>query len=73
MKGTSELHLFVGTPISNSTCTASQKSICQKMDRTESIEQRFICKDEKEARLLCAQIGRGVCGICLSDLYKTTS
>lgn len=70
-KETNEMHLFEGTPILNSPCVTSQKSICQKMDKSENVESKFTCKDENEARLLCAKIGRGVCGDCLSHLYKT--
>lgn len=31
----------------------------------------FTCKDEVEARKKCAELGRKVCGTCVSHLYKT--
>jgi hypothetical protein len=31
----------------------------------------FTCKDEQEARLKCATIGREVCGVCISSIYAS--
>jgi len=62
-KDTKEYHLFKGK---------SSKSICKKMSQPcENIEHKFSYKDEDEARLKCAEVGRKVCGICISHLYKT--
>jgi len=69
-KETGELHLFKGSFKDNG-CTSADISICNKMKKEESEGNRFQCKNEDEARTLCASIGRQVCGICVSDLYET--
>ena len=69
-KDTNELHLFEGT-MTKDGCTSSQKSICNKMDKSESAGNKFTCYTEDEARKKCAEIGRAVCGICISHLYNT--
>lgn len=68
---TEELHLFEGQMTENA-CTAAALSICRKMNRKEeSAGWQFSCKDEEEARVLCANKGRKVCGTCVSHLYTT--
>ncbi len=67
-KDTNELHLFKGK-MTEEGCTSKQISICEKMDKSESVGNRFACKTEEEARKKCAEIGRNVCGICVSHLY----
>jgi hypothetical protein len=67
---TEELHLFEGEMIDKG-CTSCDKSICEKMTKTESSGNAFACKNENDARLACAQAGRQVCGICVSHLYTT--
>jgi len=69
-KETEELHLFKGTFNTDGSCTAKKLSICEGMDRTDA-KLVFKCKDEHEARTLCAIEGRGVCGVCVSHLYTT--
>jgi hypothetical protein len=69
-KDTREYHLFKGTFTQNG-CTSKEKSICEKMDKSESIRNVFTCQDEDTTRLNCANIGREVCGICISHLYST--
>lgn len=70
-KDTEELHLFRATPNPNNTCTPVGKSICKKMDLSESIKNEFACEDEATARKECANLGRKVCGTCVSSLYQT--
>jgi hypothetical protein len=41
------------------------------MDKSESTGNIFACADEDLARKKCAEIGREVCGICVSHLYTT--
>ncbi len=69
-KDTNELHLFKGEMTENS-CTSGSKSICEKMLKSESAGNQFQCETESEARKLCADIGRSVCGICVSHLYAS--
>lgn len=69
-KDTEELHLFMGE-MTEDACTSKQQSICKKMNKSESTGNRFQCADESTARKKCAEIGRGVCGICVSHLYET--
>ena len=69
-KNTKELHLFIGKMTSdNAGCTSVLLSICQKMDRAESESNIFSCETEVIARKKCAEIGKEVCGICVSSLY----
>lgn len=73
-KDTGELHLFVGQfnpPGSDYTCTSSRLSICDKMQSSDSQGNIFACLTESDARKKCAEIGRSVCGICVSSLYAT--
>ena len=70
---TEELHLFEGdfTNVKEKKCNSKQISICEKMDKNESEGNLFFCEDENIARTKCAQLGRKVCGICVSHLYAT--
>jgi len=67
---TDELHLFEGD-MTDKGCTSAQKSICKKMDKSESSGNVFTCKNENDARVKCAESGRKVCGTCVSHLYTT--
>jgi len=72
--GTGELHLFVGRfnpPNSAHPCTSHSVSICEKMKFADSERNIFSCQKEGEARTKCAEVGRAVCGICVSSLYAT--
>jgi hypothetical protein len=69
-KDTGEYHLFEGS-MTKDGCTSKQVSICEKMDKSESTGNIFACADEDLARKKCAEIGREVCGICVSHLYTT--
>ena len=68
---TDEFHLFEATVTSGSKCTPKSKSICRKMKKSESTGNKFACKDEDAARKNIANIGRSVCGTCVSHLYET--
>lgn len=70
-RDTEELHLFKGKMIGDKECTSENKSICGMMDKSESSRNIFACKNESEARKLCAEIGRTVCGVCVSHLYAS--
>lgn len=45
------------------------KSVCEKMDVQDRANTVFVDKEEEEARLGCAKIGRRMCGVCVSHLY----
>jgi hypothetical protein len=66
---TKELHLFEGD-MTPEGCNSESTSICRKMKKSESEKNIFACFNEGEARVKCAQIGRDVCGICVSHLYS---
>jgi hypothetical protein len=70
-KGTDEFHLFKGKMTAVDKCTSEASSICNKMSGNESVGNRFTCESEDSARLKCAEIGRQVCGTCVSSLYTT--
>lgn len=67
---TKELHLFEGD-MTTTGCNSKSTSICEKMKKLESEKNIFTCFNEGEARKKCAEIGRDVCGICVSHLYST--
>ena len=71
-KETAELHLFEGEMTLNNPnhkCTSDNTSVCKKMKKTDSKVNVFSCVKEQEARGQCAELGREVCGICVSHLY----
>jgi len=68
---TDEIHIFEGkfTP---DNCTAKNSCICGKINRKDDNVQLIIkCLDEDEARNKAAELGRNVCGVCVSNLYTT--
>ncbi len=73
-KETGEMHLFKGRmPADNPKykCTSNSDSICEGMSNNDKLMNKFSCEDEPSARRKCAEIGRKVCGTCVSHLYET--
>lgn len=71
-KSTKELHLFECTPTQPNGCTCEDISVCDKMKKLESEGSNlFSCQNENDARQKCAEIGRQVCGLCVSHLHET--
>lgn len=70
-ENTDELHLFEGEMKPDGGCTANRESVCTEMSYNEGSRNKFACKDEHDARKMCAEIGRAVCGTCVSHLYAT--
>lgn len=73
-KETGEMHLFKGRMNKNDNdhpCTSKSISICERMDKSDSEINRFTCYDENQARKKCAELGRLVCGTCVSHLYES--
>jgi hypothetical protein len=72
-KTAEEYHLFEGEGESENEkkCTMGTHSICKKMDAAQGDESIFSCKNEKAARMKCAEEGKKVCGICVSHLYAS--
>ncbi|MBU0613719.1 hypothetical protein KJ766_00320 [Patescibacteria group bacterium] len=68
---TGELHLFEAEEVSKNSCLPNEWSLCKKMNKNSSVENTFLCQTEDSARVLCAETGRKVCGICISHLYET--
>lgn len=71
---TNEMHLFAGkfTPHDlMHKCNASIESVCKEVKKADCKTTTFTCKNEQEARDLCAKIGRSVCANCIKELYKT--
>lgn len=72
MKNTGELHLFEsGKSLALGVCMKEKDSICGRMTISDKVRIIFECKNEDDARLECAKIGRAVCGTCVSHLYAT--
>lgn len=69
-KNSEELHLFISR-IPSDGCIAEDKSICKKMNFGEKAGVVFSCRDENEIRKKAAELGRRVCGTCISKLYNT--
>lgn len=69
-KNTGVLHLF-HSKLNGDACNVEphKLSICQRMSLDESEATIFRCENENEARRRCAEIGREVCGTCVSNLY----
>ena len=66
-----ECHLFE-CEMSGNQCNCPDESICGKMEGSEKFGSNlFSCKNEKDARIVIAQLGRRVCGTCVSHLYET--
>jgi hypothetical protein len=65
-----QFHLFAGK-LDGEECVSKQTSLCGKMDNSESIESIFACEDDISTRKKCAEIGKPICGICISYLYTT--
>lgn len=73
-KNTGEYHIFVGTFLPNDDeypCNSKYNSDCKEMTKDDSKRNIFACKNENEARKLCAEYGRKVCANCIRELYKT--
>ena len=66
---TEELHLFKGVLNVGNSYSYEELSVCQKMHINENIEIKFSDKPEDIARTECAELGRQVCGTCVSNLY----
>lgn len=73
-KTTGELHIFEGEMTPNHPdhqCKSPSLSICEKMRKTDSTKNIFACATEGQARIKSANIGRSVCGVCVSHLYES--
>jgi len=71
---THEIHIHEGDFTDSPTrCNSNEKSICKESDKATSTNNIpfGICLNEDEARKRAAEIGRGVCGTCVSHLYTT--
>lgn len=70
---TGEHHIFEGKLTSKDPliCESSRNSICRKvlLSGTDNIGER--CLAEDVARKVAAELGRSVCGTCVSRLYAT--
>lgn len=70
-QNTEEKHIFEGDFISGG-CDAETSSICKKATQ---IQGTWIsnagCLTDQKAREKAAELGRSVCGICVSHLYTT--
>ena len=70
-----EGHIFKSQKLTGYGCNIEELSICEKMKRQDNKINKdfeiFDCETEQAARDKCAKIGRLMCGICISDLYKT--
>ncbi|WP_081407059.1 hypothetical protein [Acinetobacter brisouii] len=69
---TGQFHLFEGKlnpPNSKNKCTSESFSICEKMKWVSGSKDISCEVDESIVRVKCAQLGRAVCGICVSHLY----
>jgi hypothetical protein len=69
---TEEIHIYKGKFTSDTECNANRISICGKVNKvTEDTVRVISCLNEEEARRKAAEIGRTVCGGCVSHLYSS--
>lgn len=52
-------------------CSVPARSICQKAERDSADFVGLACLTEQKAREAAAELGRKVCGTCVSHLYAT--
>lgn len=70
-RSTEEKHIFEGE-FTTKSCNAPTLSICQKANQNEgSWISDAICLTDSKARNKAAELGRSVCGTCVSHLYTT--
>jgi len=62
-----QLHLFRSKKNLKGDYNSENQSICNKMEFKKGSE--FLGKSEQFARTKCAELGRAVCGTCVSNLY----
>lgn len=69
---TSEIHIFLADSQTNGNCVSRINAICRKASKAETtIVEKATCLSEQQARAKSAEIGRKVCGTCVSHLYET--
>ena len=69
---TGVIHIFKGTFDQDGKCDTDKKSICKKMSRYDGDWlKNNSCFVDDVARKKAAEVGREVCGDCVSHLYKT--
>jgi len=61
-----ELHLFEAQKTQEGRYISKKYSICNAMEKDDGYSYGL---NEDEARTGCAEIGRRVCGACVSHLY----
>lgn len=69
---TDETHIFEGDFNKEGGCGAVKSSVCKKATTADGIWiDQAVCLTDAQARNKAAQIGRAVCGTCVSHLYTT--
>lgn len=71
---TEEHHIFEGDWTDNETprhCSVSKLSFCKKATKEGSSFIDRSCMSESRTRMVAAEMGRVVCGTCVSHLYAT--
>ncbi|MDB5777494.1 MAG: hypothetical protein JWP38_3627 [Herbaspirillum sp.] len=66
---TDEYHLFETDSDKDANMCASV-SVCKKLLKSKCAADAFMC-DASKARVMAAESGRNVCGVCVSHLYAT--
>lgn len=70
-RATEEKHIFEGETTKDS-CSANPKSICKKITRDDNLWiTNATCLNEVLARKKASELGRSVCGTCVSHLYTS--
>ncbi|AXG70838.1 hypothetical protein KORDIASMS9_03085 [Kordia sp. SMS9] len=66
---TGQLHVFKSKKDDAGECFTETMSVCGKMRYNQTIKHHFACQTETFTRKKLAEIGRSVCGTCVSHLY----
>ncbi len=64
-----QLHLFKSKKDDSGECLTETMSVCGKMRYNQTIKHHFACQEELFTRKKLAEIGKPVCGACVSHLY----
>lgn len=65
-------HIFPATHTKDGCNLLNRNSICEGLNWNDAVEKGN-CNNEQRAREKCFEIGRPICGTCLSHLYKKVS
>ncbi|WP_172119009.1 hypothetical protein [Halomonas hibernica] len=74
-KETQEYHLYESRSNPDGSCNLKGKTpLCQSKSVTPENSGLFVCQNENDTRIKCAEYankGKDICGVCVSAMYAT--